>query len=216
MLVTSIKLPCPNCKTDIEVNLAFLDPTKESIIEVCKSCNKPSRFKKEIYNTFLDDFLQWNKKNTPKSTATPHLQDEKTNVASFVHDDKTNIAIPSPIFMFNTFKLIDTTTKKEYFLQKNQKNVIGKKANISLETEDGFISRQHCCIEILDDNIKGSQAFLYDNNTESPQEKPSTNGTFFGGSENPIKPTDKIQLKSGDKIRLGKRSDFIFLMFSKP
>lgn len=215
MLVTSIKLPCPNCKTDIEVNLAFLDPTKESIIEVCPACNKPSRFRKESYTSFLDIFLKEKEKHSPKITPKPNLPDDKTNISSYI-DEKTNIAMPTPpILIFDTFKLIDVSTKKEYFLQKNKKNVIGKQADVSLETEDTFISRQHCCIEVLE-NEKEVKAFLYDNNTDSPQSKPSTNGTFFDGAENPIKPTDKIQLKSGDKIRLGKRSNFIFLMFKKP
>ncbi len=226
-----IILPCPACKAEIKINPAYIDPTKESIIEKCTSCNKAGMFKKTQYKDALDNFLKTknpqNKQNTP-----PQNNNDKTNIAGGFTSDKTNIAggftnqntmidakiidpnqteiITKNIVFWETIKLVDMTNAKTYFLQKGQ-NTIGKNAGVSIKTDDQYMSGQHCCIEVKNSPDKGTDVILYDNGTGSQKNKESTNGTFWNESQKRMSISEKIYLKSGDKIRMG-RTDFIIRM----
>lgn len=216
-----IQLKCV-CNAPIYVNLQYVDPTKESIIEICKSCNKPNKYPKVIYEELL--LKVKNKQTEQQQQYKPFQQtksdSDKTNIVNNIEDDdKTSISggqnptttIDSPKITYNHFKLVNIDTKDEYFLQKGQKNIIGRNAAISIKTNDAFMSGQHCCIEIIE--ISGNtKAFLYDDGTGSQKSKPSTNGTFVNEATSRISELQKIILFNGDKIKLG-RTHFIFRMY---
>ena len=94
-------------------------------------------------------------------------------------------------------KLLEIQTGKEHIL-KLGKNIIGRKTDISIEG-DRYISRLHCLIEMKKVSW-GIEITISDDGTETG--KPSTNGTFY--KEKRISKFDKIVLKNGDKIRVGR------------
>jgi pSer/pThr/pTyr-binding forkhead associated (FHA) protein len=102
-------------------------------------------------------------------------------------------------------KLVDEANDKEYAL-KEGKNVVGRKADISVEN-DPFISRKNCLIEV----IKNSYHYdfvLTDDGSLAETGDPSTNGTFHNG--NRLTKYDKVYLSNGDKIRIG-HTELIFV-----
>ncbi len=110
--------------------------------------------------------------------------------------EKTEIGDANELKIQNV-KLIETKTGKEYIL-KIGKNIIGRKTDISIEG-DKYISRLHCLVE-MKKQTWGIELTISDDGTETG--KPSTNGTFY--KDEKISKFDKIVLKNGDKIRVGR------------
>ena len=116
--------------------------------------------------------------------------------AGEIEGEKTEIGDTDNIKIQNA-KLVEIKTGKEHVL-KPGKNIIGRKADISIEG-DRYISRLHCLAE-LKKQTWGLELTISDDGTET--QKPSTNGTFY--KDERLSKFDKIVLKNGDKIRIGR------------
>ena len=116
--------------------------------------------------------------------------------AGEIEGEKTEIGDDNDLKIQNA-KLVETQTGKEHIL-KQGKNIIGRKTDVSI-TGDRYISRLHCLVE-MKKQTWGIELTISDDGTET--EKPSTNGTFY--KDERISKFDKIVLKSGDKIRVGR------------
>jgi len=80
-------------------------------------------------------------------------------------------------------------------------NTIGRKSvskpcNVMIETNDKYMSRNHCCIEVIK-NRRGQYDYIV-------FEKNATNGTFINASiDKKLSQQDQIYLKDGNTIQMG-------------
>ena len=94
----------------------------------------------------------------------------------------------------------DENTRRQSFDLKPGKNIIGRKsaayADIPIETNDEYMSRRHCLIEVISNENGGFEFRLSDFK--------ALNGTFINGlSRKRLRAEDIILLKDGDTIQLG-------------
>lgn len=167
-----MQINCPKCKKQLSISIDKLPQDKEKAMIKCPGCQQVIVF------------------NVPKAQVPPQ------NIA---RPDKTMI---DDVFGKNQKKqnkqLVDQTTGKIYFL-KPGKNTIGRKADISIET-DLYLSRVHCLIEIIE-KTNAVEAVLSDDGSASSSGEPSKNGTFINGER--LSAYDKIMLNEGDLIKIG-------------
>lgn len=90
------------------------------------------------------------------------------------------------------------------------RQVVGRKSlsrpcDIMIETDDPYMGRNHCIIEVKPSRSGGFDYFLSDvKMTNGIAEQMSTNGTFVNAYPTPLKPKDMVYLKDGDTIQMGK------------
>lgn len=77
--------------------------------------------------------------------------------------------------------------------------------DIMITTQDVFMSRNHCILEVKPGRIGGFEYLLSDRKmTNGVPEPMSANGTFVNAFPNPLQPNDMIYLNDGDTIQMGK------------
>jgi hypothetical protein len=90
------------------------------------------------------------------------------------------------------------------------RQVIGRKSvsrpcDIMIDTEDPFMGRNHCILEVKPSRSGGYEFFLSDvKMTNGTPEQMSTNGTFVNAQPTALRPKDMVYLKDGDTIQMGK------------
>ena len=90
------------------------------------------------------------------------------------------------------------------------RQVIGRKSvsrpcDIMIDTEDSFMGRNHCILEVKPSRSGGYEFFLSDvKMTNGTPEQMSTNGTFVNAQPSALRPKDMVYLKDGDTIQMGK------------
>lgn len=90
------------------------------------------------------------------------------------------------------------------------KQVIGRKSvsrpcDIMIETDDPYMGRNHCILEVKPSRTGSYEFFLSDvKMTNGMPEQMSTNGTFVNAQPAPLRPKDMVYLKDGDTIQMGK------------
>lgn len=119
--------------------------------------------------------------------------------AAMPTEDKTEIDLGGVI---GWLIVHDEQTKEQVFNLKFGKNVVGrasqsKPADVGIVTEDKYMSRNHCVLEIKTNQIGKFQYIIYDIG--------STNGTYINGNkDNKLKPDTQLILKEGDTIQIGR------------
>lgn len=90
------------------------------------------------------------------------------------------------------------------------RQVIGRKSvsrpcDIMIETQDPYMGRNHCILEVKPSRSGGYEFFLSDvKNSSGVAEQMSTNGTFVNAHPTALRPKDMVYLKDGDTIQMGK------------
>jgi pSer/pThr/pTyr-binding forkhead associated (FHA) protein len=105
----------------------------------------------------------------------------------------------------------DENTKSQTFVIKSGKNSIGRKdkdkpCDIMIETEDAYMSRNHCIIEGRMDRSGNIRIILYDPG--------SLNGTYLNANPKKLSKEDKVYLEDGDTIQMGKTKMVVKLIKS--
>lgn len=96
----------------------------------------------------------------------------------------------------------DENTRPQTYLLKYGKNIVGRKSDakpcdVMIESEDGYMSRNHCVVE-----VQRNRAGVYE---YVLSEVGSTNGTFINAdAEKRMKPGDEIYLADGDTVQIGR------------
>jgi len=94
------------------------------------------------------------------------------------------------------------------------KNTIGREnAEIPIES-DKYISRFHCCIEIIPKKRRISIILMDDGSLSNG--KASTNGTFHNADINRLSTYDQVYLDDGDTIQVGQTKLVLKLIKSAP
>ena len=107
------------------------------------------------------------------------------------------------------FMIHDENTADKVFELIVGDNVFGRKpgagaGNHGIESDDTFLSRKHCGIQVIP-NAKGKYDYLL-------QDLGSTNGTFMNAEPRQYNPKDIIYLQDDDLIQMG-RTKFIFIEY---
>lgn len=90
------------------------------------------------------------------------------------------------------------------------RQIIGRKSisrpcDVMIETDDPYMGRNHCILEVKPSRSGGYEYFLSDvRMTNGIPEQMSTNGTFVNAQPAPLRPKDMVYLKDGDVIQMGK------------
>ena len=105
----------------------------------------------------------------------------------------------------------DENTKSQTFTLKTGRNCIGRKdadkpCDIMIETQDAYMSRNHCIIEGKMDRSGNIHLILYDPG--------SLNGTYLNENPKRLGKEDKVYLEDGDTIQIGKTKVMIKLIKS--
>lgn len=97
----------------------------------------------------------------------------------------------------------DEVTKARIYPLMPGKNIIGRKCettppevNLAIETEDKYMSRNHCVIEVLQAKNGMTDFILSDSG--------SRNGTFLNGKPQKLNTYDEIYLKDRDCVQIGR------------
>jgi pSer/pThr/pTyr-binding forkhead associated (FHA) protein len=103
----------------------------------------------------------------------------------------------------------DENTKSQTFTLKSGRNCIGRKdadkpCDIMIETEDAYMSRNHCIIEGRIDRSGNIRLILYDLG--------SLNGTYLNENPKRLSKEDKVYLEDGDTIQIGKTKVMVKLI----
>jgi len=168
------KIYCPSCKTGLQVSSLHQGVVK------CPQCG------------FSDDVARY-PTTPPLSSASqqPELQGEATVLPDSLKktDRQQNLGC---------LVLIEGDCRPARIVLKAGKNTLGRKSqssssSIQLETNDGYMSKNHALIEVAT-KTNGSLEYLLSDNG-------SSNGTFH--NEERIESGDVMLLKQGDTVRLG-------------
>lgn len=76
--------------------------------------------------------------------------------------------------------------------------------DIMINSQDVFMSRNHCVLEVKPNRSGGFDYLLSDRKTSGgTPENMSTNGTFVNAIAKPLQPNDVVYLNDGDTIQMG-------------
>jgi hypothetical protein len=96
----------------------------------------------------------------------------------------------------------DETMPQRVYTLKRGKNIIGRNSettppevNLRIDTEDKYMSRKHCIIDVADEN--GQIVYILNDSL-------STNGTFLNGKAQRLSAQDEIYLKDADCVQIGR------------
>ncbi|MPR36059.1 FHA domain-containing protein [Salmonirosea aquatica] len=90
------------------------------------------------------------------------------------------------------------------------RQIVGRKSvsrpcDIMIETDDPYMGRNHCIVEVKPSRSGGYDFFLSDvTMTSGTPEQMSTNGTFVNAYPTALRPKDMVYLNDGDTIQMGK------------
>jgi hypothetical protein len=196
----SLQIVCPHCNLEMNIPLQSLPTDQKQIKGACGGCKQQLVISNPLYKETMPPPIPNVQQNLP-----PIPQQPKSLAQT--QDDKT--VIGEAIVSYTVFKLHNTTTGMDYYLQVG-KNIIGKNAPITI-ANDPYISSIHCCIQITV-GAMGAKCVLYDDGSIN-NGKASSNGTFKYeyGEYKRLNDYDKILLDNNTKIRVG-RTELTFKM----
>lgn len=90
------------------------------------------------------------------------------------------------------------------------RQIVGRKSvsrpcDIMIDTDDPYMGRNHCIVEVKPSRSGGYDFFLSDvTMTSGSPERMSTNGTFVNAYPTALRPKDMVYLNDGDTIQMGK------------
>ena len=177
-----MKVRCGKCKTVLEYQAEKLNQNNPLL--KCPKCNT-------INKVELPASYQVNK-NTPP--VRKRVQ-EKSNDETLIEGGKNNNEEVGWIVVH------DENTKVQSYPLRLGKNIIGRKSvskpcDIMIETDDKYMSRNHCAIEVVK-NKRGQYDYII-------YEVSATNGTFINASiDKKLSRYDQIYLKDGNTIQIG-------------
>lgn len=177
-----MKIRCGKCKTILEFNPEMLNPEKPLL--KCPKCNT-------VNKVDLSAYQQTKNNNLSNNNISQKFDDEKTIIEK------------QPINKEEVGWIVvhDENTKVQTYPLRLGKNVIGRKSvskpcDIMIETNDKYMSRNHCAIEVVK-NKRGQYDYII-------YEVSATNGTFINASiDKKLSRYDQIYLKDGDTIQMG-------------
>lgn len=177
-----MKVRCGKCKTILEYQPEKLNKTNPLL--KCPKCNT-------INKVALPDSFRKNKNKPPVIRVTKKKSSEETVVES----------VPSHKDEVGWIVVHDENTRVQTYPLHLGKNVIGRKSvskpcDIMIETDDKYMSRNHCAIEVVK-NKRGQYDYII-------YEVSATNGTFINASiDKKLSRYDQIYLKDGNTIQMG-------------
>lgn len=178
------RIICPNCRAVLEVKNSKNEEVKRII---CPSCKTPL---KVIFD------LQQEPIEAPTYIAPSPLQPGLDGATQLAGADYAATQLCTTPKSQTTAKLLFHGVV--YELEEGQ-NIIGRKgtsskATVQIDTDDRYMSRQHCCITVktLPDGVKKAVLSNYQNK----------NQTTIDGQE--IATDDEIRLTDGDSITMGR------------
>ena len=179
-----MKFKCGKCGQIVDGSLVTPTalPDGQHILVKCTFCNTPNKLLKEQPVAPLNISIVKNDEPTQVISAGP----QKPIVEKKI--------IPGWLFVH------DENTQMQSFDLKIGKNIIGRKSSVDvdvpIETNDMYMSRRHCIIEVIQ-NRDGSFAFQL-------TDYKAVNGTFINGlTQKRLRTEDVIVLNDGDTIQLG-------------
>lgn len=96
----------------------------------------------------------------------------------------------------------DETMPQRAYTLKRGKNIIGRNSettplevNLRIDTEDKYMSRKHCVIDVVEENNQIDYIL---------NDSLSTNGTFLNGKAQRLSAHDEIYLKDADCVQIGR------------
>ena len=211
-----LKIRCVNqiCATEF-----FFDEKKNPNASKvrCPKCKGIQPIKAEELSPQDEDDHDWLSNSSPKVISSPVLPDVQPSIKDrdsivekedFFAQKKTNAVPqvkPSVVSGNQTGWLVihDEQTKTHTFELRLGINRIGRKSNtapkdinIAIPTIDGYMSRQHCIIEVTRP-LKGPM------HKYVLMDAGSSNGTFVNGEKVRTK-AQEVRLKDGDTLQLGR------------
>jgi hypothetical protein len=129
----------------------------------------------------------------PKSSGVPNNAPNRPGVDSevgwlVVHDEST------------TSQTLPLSIGRQIIGRKNS----GRPCKIMIDSQDEFMSRNHCTIEVRVGQQGGYDYFLMDQIISGGTAKNmSANGTRVNAGQHPLKPNDVVYLNDGDVIQIG-------------
>jgi len=136
-------------------------------------------------------FLYVNKNSSSDSNSNNPQRDNRGTIPEIKKDKRGTI--PS----IQTIQIIFSNPNKTFILKSGESKIIGRAGDFVIEDESCHVSSKH-----LEISYEYPHVYIMDNEINSKGDRGSTNGTFKNGVE--IKKGEKILIKKGDKIRLGK------------
>jgi hypothetical protein len=103
----------------------------------------------------------------------------------------------------------DEKTSAQTFNLKKGPNTVGRisqksPSDLMIQTEDRYMSRPHCTIEVKINKMGQVEYVLQDGARQADgTRKNSQNGTFLNGQEPALHPSEQIYLKDGDTVQIG-------------
>jgi phage FluMu protein Com len=195
---TATKVRCPKCK-EVQ-NLPKIDFSEQDEEELPDWIRQNDKYVDSSPELKVENF-----------EPTPSSSEEENKESFFIQTEKQNKVISNtpPINLDESNQetgwlvIHDEYTTMKTFNLKAGINKIGRKAhdmpkdiNIIIPTEDIYMSRYHCDLEVK--WLPGQQRYRY-----ILIDRKSTNGTFVNGSKR-LHPKDQITLKDGDTIQIGR------------
>lgn len=188
-----IKSKCQSCGTLMGIPQDYLQnnpelQNKQSLNLKCPNCKTINKVAVNLNQPSLEQ----NQINDFKTRVDIPNLDEKTRVEVSNQESKNDENIAWLV-------VHDEFTHQQTFQLKLGKNTIGRKSpsmpcSIMVDTNDGYMSRNHLTIEVLRQN-EGYIFVIYDSQ--------STNGTFVNAMKR-LSPNDRILLSDGDILQLGR------------
>lgn len=103
----------------------------------------------------------------------------------------------------------DENAEQQTYPLRIGRQIVGRKSisrpcDIMIETNDPYMGRNHCVLEVKPSRTGSYEYFLSDVKMSSGiAEQMSTNGTFVNAQPTALRPKDMVYLKDGDTIQMG-------------
>jgi len=103
----------------------------------------------------------------------------------------------------------DENAEQQTYPLRIGRQIVGRKSisrpcDIMIETNDPFMGRNHCILEVKPSRTGSYEYFLSDVKMNSGNaEQMSINGTFVNAQPAALRPKDMVYLKDGDTIQMG-------------
>lgn len=197
MNVQELTLTCgnPACRAGLTVRVKV--PTQAKEVK-CPKCG---------YLNPLPANLSAPEKPVPAASDEETLIKENDNEKTWIQGEgKTKPALPE---VLGWLIVHDEKTASQTFNLKKGLNTVGRisrksPSDLMIQTEDRYMSRPHCTIEVKI-NKMGQVDYVLQDGARQPDgtRKKSQNGTFLNGQEPALHPSEQIYLKDGDTVQIG-------------
>ena len=189
-----MKLKCGKCGNIIDTETDKIVPLDDLHIGIiCNSCNSTNKLAKSSLQTIKKD-EQTLPLDAKKYVVNRDITGDPITFKQYNENKKSEASIPGWCFVH------DENTAMQSFDFKIGRNILGRKSSkpidIAIETNDIYMSREHCVIEVRLNKLDKYDFLIRDNK--------STNGTIINGIQRKkLSTEDVFFLKDGDSLQLG-------------